>query len=410
MTANDKIDILALTKTQEEQQRKLDAKYKDMTHCEALDGFYWWCKQFILFLQGLSICLGMGFPLMLADRMPSVSALVFSLGFIFIVVLEAAKGWTMDEINRLRIINIPKAVKIPMKRFLFAAVVLFGLNVAIGFWSSPFIVEILVEPKGIVSIAGIDSIYTAKKEAEKVRFDSLTKKFETTALQLAIMHARKDGTIHSAGAKSQATMVNRAATQTDSLTAALSFLNREHSTKVQAAENTNAETMKEHKAFCNSFSFWAALGAGVIEFFLTILAYWIADFDHKKRTENKARLEGIEANAKGQSVKGTDIHTPLNTPPLPQKNTKGKREKVFSSANLAPTMQFKQGEPTTNSHEPKEGDILPPVGRGVHRALIEVSGKLDARTKGQLRTLKSAQGNDKSERSVFIQTLIDKLP
>jgi len=211
MTANDKIDIRALTKHEQEQQKKLDAKYKDMTHCEALDGFYWWCKQGILFLQGLSVTLGMGFPLMLADRMPSVSALVFSLGFIFIVVLEAAKGWTMDEINRLRIINIPKAVKIPMKRFLFAAVVLFGLNVAIGFWSSPFIVEILVEPKGIVSISGIDSIYTAKKEAEKVRFDSLAKKFEIKADSLAIQHARKDGTIHSAGAKGHAKMVDRAA-------------------------------------------------------------------------------------------------------------------------------------------------------------------------------------------------------
>lgn len=267
MTANDKIDIRALTKHEIEQQRKLDAKYKDMTHCEALDGFYWWCKQGILFLQGLSVTLGMGFPLMLADRMPSVSALVFSLGFIFIVVLEAAKGWTMDEINRLRIINIPKVRKIPMKRFLFAAVVLFGLNVAIGFWSSPFIVEILVEPKGIESIAAIDSIYTAKKEAEKVRFDSLAKKFEATALQIATKHARPDSTIRTAGAKAHSKMIDRAATQSDSLTASLSILNREHSNKVEAAENRNAEIMKEHKAFCNSFSFWAAVGAAVIEFF-----------------------------------------------------------------------------------------------------------------------------------------------
>ena len=95
---------------------------------------------------------------------------------------------------------------------------------------------------------------------------------------------------------------------------------------------------------------------------------------------------------------------------MPSKNAKGKREKVFSSANIAPTMQFKQGEPLTNSNEPKEGDILPPVGRGVHRIWIAVNGVLDARTKGQLGTLRDAQGNKESERAKYIQELINKLP
>jgi hypothetical protein len=177
---------------------------------------------------------------------------------------------------------------------------------------------------------------------------------------------------------------------------------------INEAKAKNEKTIKAHKDWCANLGFYIALILIAFEIALLPSKKYTKDFEKKEVIEAKKKAEALLAQ--GQSVKGTDIHTPTNTPPLPSKNAKGKREKVFSSPNLAPTMQFKQGEPSTNSHEPKEGDILPPVGRGVHRALIEVNGKLDARTKGQLRTLKSAQGNDESERSVFIQTLIDKLP
>lgn len=400
MTVNDKIDILAFSKAQEEQQKKLDAKYKDMTHCEALDGFYWWCKQFILFLQALSICLGMGFPLMLADRMPSVSALVFSIGFIFIVVLESAKGWTMDEINRLRIINIPKAVKIPMKRFLFAAVVLFGLNVAIGFWSSPFIVEILVEPKGIVSIAEIDSIYSKKKETERIRFEAIKLEFKAQADTIKTINTKVNGTLKSAALRPHAEMMRGVARQLDSLNAMQSILTREHSNKIQAAENDNAETMKEHKAFCNSFSFWAALGAGVIEFFLTILAYWIADFDHKKR--------GELASAK-ELIKAEDEHKII--PKIEAKEVKEKVEakevekiKVVDNQDKTP-IGFVHNEGESKA---KEGDIVKGEGKQRDRVLVFVSGTLTPKTKGELNTL--IKGQSTAERIKHLESLKNKLP
>ncbi len=187
----------------------------------------------------------------------------------------------------------------------------------------------------------------------------------------------------------------------------------EKETAIKTAQSKNEATIKKHSDWCYSFGGWLALGLVIVELCL---------YPSKWFCETYKRLEVIEADkkkekalaAQGQSLQpttqSTNAQTTTNASSLPQKKAKGKRSNVFGNPNLAPTMQFPQGQPSTNSAEPKEGDILPPQGKGVHRVLIEVNGKLDARTRGELRTLKAAQGNPESERAKFIQTLIDKLP
>lgn len=178
------------------------------------------------------------------------------------------------------------------------------------------------------------------------------------------------------------------------------------------AKAKNEKTIKAHKEWCYNLGFYIALVLIAFEIALLPSKKYTKDFEKKEVIEAKKKADA--AAAQGQSVSPStnsqNTQTTTNAASLPTKKVKGKRVNVFNNPNLAPTMQFQQGTSTTLNLEPKEGDILPPVGRGVHRALIEVNGKLDARTKGQLRTLKSSQGNDKSERSIFIQTLIDKLP
>lgn len=181
--------------------------------------------------------------------------------------------------------------------------------------------------------------------------------------------------------------------------------NAEKEAAINMAISKNEAAIKKHSDWCYSFGGWLAFGLVLIELCL---------YPSKWFCETYKRLEVIEADkkaaAKGQRVKDSDIHTPANTQPLPSKVVKGKRAKVFNSSNIVPTMQFKQGESTTSNLEPKEGDILQPQGKGVARVWIMVNGVLDARTKGQLGTLKAAQGNNESERAKYIQELINKLP
>lgn len=180
--------------------------------------------------------------------------------------------------------------------------------------------------------------------------------------------------------------------------------------EINKAKDKNEAIIKGHLAWCAKIGGFIALVLIILEIALFPSTWYCSNYEKKEVIEADKK----KAIAKGQSVSPStnsqNTQTSTNAAALPQKSTKGKRQKVFNSPNLAPTMQIKQGKPTTSNIEPKEGDILPPQGKGVHRVLIEVNGKLDARTRGELRTLKAAQGNPESDRAKFIQSLIDKLP
>lgn len=184
--------------------------------------------------------------------------------------------------------------------------------------------------------------------------------------------------------------------------------NAEKEAAIKMVITKNDATIQNHKDWCASFGSFLAWIFIAFEVLLYPAKWYCKDHEKKEVIEADTKVKALEA--KGQSVKDTDIHTPANTQPLPSKVVKGKRAKVFNSSNIVPTMQFKQGESTTSNLEPKEGDILPPQGKGVARVWIMVNGVLDARTKGQLGTLKAAQGNNESERAKYIQELINKLP
>jgi len=189
--------------------------------------------------------------------------------------------------------------------------------------------------------------------------------------------------------------------------------NAQKEAAINKASLQNENTIKNHKDWCAKLGFYIALLLIAFEITLLPSKKYAKDFEKKEVIEadkKKAIAKASQGQSVSPSTNSQNTQTPTNAATLPTKKVKGKRVNVFNSPNLAPTIQFKQGESTTWNLEPKEGDILPPQGKGVHRAFIEVNGKLDARTKGQLRTLKSAQGNDESDRAKYIQSLIDKLP
>lgn len=185
---------------------------------------------------------------------------------------------------------------------------------------------------------------------------------------------------------------------------------KEAAIKMVIAKNDTA--IQNHKDWCASFGSFLAWIFIAFEVLLYPAKWYCKDHEKKEVIEADAKVKAL--TAQGQSVSPStnsqNTQTSTNAAPLPTKKVKGKRVNVFNSPNLAPTMQFKQGESTTSNLEPKEGDILPPQGKGVHRVWLDVGGKRVARTKGELGTLKAAQGNQESERAKYLQSLIDKLP
>lgn len=406
MTEKDKINKQQREEQEAKEKEALEAKYQDMTHCEALNGFYWWCRVAKYFFGGLSVLFGIGLPLMMAHKMPSVSGIVFTIFLVILIVMESSKGWVMDRINTIRIINREKSEKIPMKRFLLAACFLFAVNVAISFFSSPFIVDTLIEPSGLNDIALIDTIYAHKEQEQRERFEAAKKEFQAQADTIRVLNTKANGTLKSAVVRTHAEMTKGAIRQLDSLTATLSALKREHSNRVSIAESENKEIMKKHTAFCDSFSWWSALAACIIEVLLVTLAWWIADFDYKKLGELKVKAQGQPQSTLVQTT------TQSNSTSTPSKvQSKGRARHTINKAPLTtPTpqrsMQIVTGQKV--DIEPKEGDIVKEEGKR-DRVLVDIKGKgLVPKTEGELGTLISAQGKNMTPRKEHLINLLKK--
>jgi hypothetical protein len=334
-----------------------------------------------------------------SERLSDKGFILFGVIGFAVVLLSVFKHKTMDIFHAQRLDDefVPKSTYAFMLAF-------FVISAAATYNVTPAALEYLTKTP---ALASVDSV--------SLRFDSLLAADMVVIAKEIETHSATAKAIHKASNwkgkldfNSQTKYENALGNKNEATarkTAIVLDRYAEKETAINLVQSKNDSIIQKHKDWCVNFGFWLSIAFVLVEFIL-YPAKWFC--------ENYERLEVIEAKAKeaakGQSVKGSDIHTPTNTPPLPSKNAKGKRLNVFSSPNLAPSMQFKQGEPTTNSLQPKEGDILPPNGKWVARAWIVVNGKLDARTKGQLGTLRDAQGNKKSDRAIFIQTLIDKLP
>jgi len=400
MATHHDINNAVLLEFNEKRIEKLKAKQQPKTKIDRQRSFYYLLLVVAILCELVDCILTFsGIIHFSANRLSDNGFWLFGLIGLCVVVLSVFKHKTMDIFHAQRLDDghVPKSTY----AFMF---VFFLVSAAATYNVTPAALEYLTKTPPLSSVDSVSLRFDSLLAADMV---VIAKEIETHGTTAKAIHKASNwkGKLDLNSQTKYENALTNKNEATAKKTAVVLARNAEKEAAINLVTAKNEATIQEHKDWCVSFGFWLSIAFVLVELML-YPARWFC--------ENYERLEVIEAkakeNAKGQSVKGSDIHTPTNTPPLPSKNAKGKREKVFSSPNLAPTMQFKQGEPLTNSNEPKEGDILPPVGRGVHRALIEVNGKLDARTKGQLRTLKAAQGNDTSERSIFIQKLIDTLP
>lgn len=319
-----------------------------------------------------------------------------------VVLLGFFKHKTMDVFHAQRLDDefVPKST--------YAFMLFFALVSAVATYNvtAPAL-EYLTKTPALASVDSVSLRFDSLLAADMVIMTKADSANSVISYQIKKTASYK-GKLDSASRKAFQAVSAVRATGLEKQSSLLVARNAEKEAAINLIVAKNDAEIQKHKDWCVSFgSFLAWLFIG-FEVLLYPAKWYCKDHEKKEVIEADTKVKALEA--KGQSVKGADVHTPTNTTPLPSKNVKGKREKVFNSPNLAPSMQFKQGESTTNSLEPKEGDILPPNGKGVARVWIMVNGVLDARTKGQLGTLKAAQGNKESERAKYIQELINKLP
>ena len=412
----DKIDALVVSDSEQYRINKLREVYKDVTHVQALSSFYRGCEISKIALQLTSILLGIGFAMSIADKMPSIEILAFILGIAGLICLEYSKGYVVKEIAKTRIINRAKAIPIPMGRYYFAALTLTIANVCVGFWGSPYIVDGLVECKGLENIASIDSIFEAKRIEQTEYFTRAKKDFESQAYEVYKANLKQDSTLHTSGRKHHADLKSKAATQTDSLTSSLSFIKYEHSLKVKLAEAKNNITLGKHQNWCNGFSWIAAIIATIIEFWLIVLAFWCADFDKQRLIDADSRekllaeskeLQGdllkqserisLESKIKDEKIKEKDEKDEILDENKNIKDVKTPKQKAKSNDNeLVMPMGFH-----------KEGDVIKSKRKNGNRVVVEVGGVLSARTIGQMRTL--IDGQVTSDRIKHLEKIKNKL-
>lgn len=312
-TTIDEIDLLVLSEDEKLNLEKLQEVYKDVTYVQAMRGFYDGCKRWKKYLAGLSVILALGTPVLLAEKMPEIALIVFTVLVAVLVGIEYTKERVLVNMNKIRIVNKKKKVRIPTKRLYLAFFTLMCLDVCFGFFGSSHIVNRFLPVKGVVEISSLDTVFAKREAMDTMQLFNSKASFIAKAAEIHEKNQWLGVTVKDAR-QAQLDMENRAAKVQDSILAVLSVIGAEKRQAASELKAKNEAIIKEHNLFCYGLGWIVAIAATLLNFFLVVLSAWGADFDEKVLQDAKARKELLEkanqtpngSNLEKQDGKATD--------------------------------------------------------------------------------------------------------
>ena len=401
-TTIDRIEELTTLEYDKKENDKLNKKYKPRTTVEALQGFYNWSKQIINLSQALSVLLGSGIAVMFYQKMPSIGWLLVLLSFGFLAVIEALKRFTVTKVNEIRIVNNNQDKAINNRTYNISSFALVVMSMGISYVGTPYVISFFASHGELTDLEAINKAFNEQRTEANVYWNGLSKEAATKAKEIHGQNSWKGKTSREARVPMLA-MEIKASTMIDSLNSKLAIIDNDNSKALALATIANNTTIEEHKAWCYGFSWIGCMAAILIDLLVLGLCRWNANFDERKIKENAAkdRITKEQNEVKGSA--STDSNNiEVKDMPKVEETPKAEGNAKANDTENQPSAPIGYG-----NKERKEGDIEKGQGRKRDRVLVEVNGKLQSKTLGELNTLIAGQST--SERIQHLEKLKNKL-
>ena len=285
----------------EDEQKKLDEKFKPKTQVDINEPFYKGAMVIVRISQILSVTLGIGVCLHMAEKFPSFAPIIFGVCLILLCVNEVFKNMAITEISSIGIINEGKSVKLSSKPYRTALFFLVAFSVATSFIGGPVVIKKFSEHKPLIILDSIRYKFMAEIENHKKEFTS--QKAEAFAVAANIHEQSSYAGKTSKEVRDEKAKILVLGVGKDSLmNSVVLSTSSKMDIELSNAENENKAIVKEHSNWCEDtgkMSSFIAVGLDLIVF---ILLGWCINHQSRKRKENKNKKElqkSLDNSSKG---------------------------------------------------------------------------------------------------------------
>lgn len=394
----EKIEEMTDLSFNKKEHKRLQKRFEAKTTVQAMQGFRNASNFVVNFGQFLSIVLGAGIPIMLAERMPNIALFSFALGWVILISLEIGKRYSIQKANDIRILNGNQNNQISNTTYNVSSFLLILCSMGISYFGAPYVVNYFASHKPLLELSSIENEFNEKKKESSAYWHDLKNNAEEKAKQIHTENSWKGKTSREARTPKLAFEL-QAAAMVDSLNSNLAMLAALENSAMFEAKEANKQIISSHQQWCNGFSLFGCCIAILIDLLVIVLCYWNTNFDERKLKENEAKLKIKEEE---NSIKGIAQEQAYRIHKEEEQSTKvEEKAKQKDTENEAPrAVGF-------HSQERKEGFIEKGEGKKRDRILVEVAGELRGLTLGQINTLISGQST--AERAKHLQGLRDLL-
>ena len=286
----DVLDDLTSLDYDQEEQSKLEEKYKPRTQVDVNEPFYNGSYWTIAITQFFSVLLGLGLCINLASKFPQVGALIFLITLVLLILWEFAKRKVLSKIDEIRIINKSKKVKLSAKPYALAAVFLVVGSMGAGYIGAPEVIEEFSRHEPLAMIEDIRGNFEVQIEGIKKEFKG--QKIEAFSLA-AKLHEESNwrGTTSKDVRKEKAKLILLGASKDTVLNTAVLDITEDMNEAVKVASIDNKKITDEHKEWCYSFGLYASIGNILLDVILIILCRWMSSHEDRKMKLNKKKKE-----------------------------------------------------------------------------------------------------------------------
>ncbi len=393
MHQSDILDDLVNLDYDQDEQNKLDEKFKPQTQVDINEPFYKASKISTFIVQSLSVVLGFGACLEVAERFPDIMELIFLCCVSLLVLWELAKRTSLSKIQEIRIKNRYKKVKLKATPYFVASIFLVGGSMYIGYSGAKPVVEKFSQHQVLEDLEELRETYFASISEVQEEFlsASLASKIDTLSKGIRYKHGKKKGELKSAGSNLVADLVELEKGHTQQKNKAVNDLRAEMAKELDQAKERNESIVSEHQAWCSSFGSYAAIGNILCDILLIILLRWCFNHEDNKRKLNRKKKELKES---------------MNEQEKEQIQEKPKKKEAVLQA-----VKEQEQEMNPIGFGQKEGSLV--TENGKEYVLLRMTkgknkDKLVKRSKSDIKNSINSQSSTTSERTIFLKGLLEK--
>lgn len=390
----DILDDLVNLDFNEEEQKKLDEKFKPQTQVDINEPFYKASKISTIIVQTLSVILGFGLCIHMTEKFPDFKEFIFLSCVGLLALWELFKRTALSKIQEIRIKNKYKKVKLKATPYKIASFILVTGSMCVGFFGAEHVIKKFSKHQQLEDLEELRETYFLQISEVQEEFlsASLGQRIEEVAEGMKYKYGRKKGEVKSASASLLRELQKGEAQNQEAKNKAVNDLRSEMVQALNQAEEENKAIVAEHHNWCSSFGWYASIMNILCDILLIVLLRWCFNHEDNKRKLNKKKKELQE------SIQGKEKE-PFQEP---VKKKEPELQEVKEQEQEKAPIGFAKKEGSLTTKEGKKA-VLVAITKGKNK------GKLVAKTEKELINNINSQSNPTSERTIHLKNLLEKL-